>query len=158
MSSLCAFLTIITGQGRHICLTCFPCKTIHCCSSLVQRCLFIFALSLPEAKRGAVFDLWLSPQCCCGFVSVLPMTKMQGRNVLLSQKSPRAVRHLLKPAFPASHFLCLGRIASCTCRALLSAAVALFSLFKQSSFFPGIGEEKAFTKDAFFCLDFAPCP
>ena len=104
--------------------------------------------------RRAVFDLWFSPQCCCGFVSVSSMTEVQGRNVLLSQKSFHAVRHLRKPPIPASHFLCLRRVASFTCRALLSDAVALFSPFKRPSFFLNVVEEKTFTNNVFFWSSF----
>ena len=79
---------------------------------------------------------------------------MQGRNVLLSQKSFHAVRHLRKPPIPASHFLCLRRVASFTCRALLSDAVALFSPFKRPSFFLNVVEEKTFTNNVFFWSSF----
>ena len=68
----------------------------------------IFALYLPEARWHQLFNLPCSPRCCCGIVSLFPITERQGRDVLLPKITPvegylcRAVCHWSQTCHVAS--------------------------------------------------------
>ena len=108
-----------------------------CLSLVANMSCSIFALYLPEARWHQLFNLPCSPRCCCGIVSLFPITERQGRDVLLPKITPvwgylcRAVCHWSQTCHVASVrfiFLRQDRINSSTCRALLGVAVALHVL------------------------------